>query len=575
MAHKATYCPEDNKLRFYPDWQDGDFDKERLKASGYRWASKQECYVCPRWSPSAEDAALEYVEDIGDEDYSPAERAADRAERFDGYRGKRITEATSGAVRFDAGPSVHGYQSQAKAERSAARHDRIRVRSISQWDKAEYWQERTRGVISHALYKSSPAVRRSRIKRLEADQRKHLSGVDATSKRLAAWRNVAEMEGADVLLPLDESGYVDREKCNAAQIVAYKLAKDGRSLWRVYHPTSTEANAESDRVHTYGGGFSAYDFLTDNDYIGKPFARLTPRQVAELFLSTVNDPTTEGTHNHRWTRHYELRLGYETAMLENEGGRVSDADMEPGGWIIGGRVSSCLEQRASGWRQIHQVFKSPATGRVTSVKLMGYKSGYTEESGYTKHETNEALVTVNVERLPAEAYRPPTDEEREQFAKATKARKAKEKASKPKAPSLINPTDEDAERLQEILNDLARPRHAANSAKDFEPTPVLKMTQAQYSAAAKGSYSNYETRTIHNAGGVVSRIKTNLASMDGRSYDKKLGPAACKLRTRHCSGWYNPPHVVIITDKPQKPLPVDWERIATGEPYELPESATI
>ena len=53
--HTATYCPEDNKLRFYPDWQDGDFDKEDLKRAGYKWASKQECYVCPRWSPQAED----------------------------------------------------------------------------------------------------------------------------------------------------------------------------------------------------------------------------------------------------------------------------------------------------------------------------------------------------------------------------------------------------------------------------------------------------------------------------------------------------------------------------------------
>lgn len=171
----ATYCPEDNKLRLYigrvprPEY-------ERLRAEGWKALHKQReagggDFVAT-WTPQRRDTALSYAGIIDDEDMGPAERAADRAERFGGYRAKRLGEATHSADRFDAGPIAHGFQSQERAEKAAARHDRIADRADDAWSKAEYWQRRTAGVIAHALHVSSPSVRMGRIKELEADIRR-------------------------------------------------------------------------------------------------------------------------------------------------------------------------------------------------------------------------------------------------------------------------------------------------------------------------------------------------------------------------------------------------------------------
>jgi hypothetical protein len=99
------------------------------------------------------------------------------------------------------------------------------------------------------------------------------------------------------------------------------------------------------------------------------------------------------------------------------------------------------------------------------------------------------------------------------------------------------------------------------------------MTQEQYSAASKGSYSHLETRTLHNFGSVMSRRSSNLWSSEGSAYDKALGPAVCKVRTRCPSGfsYVTPQRIVIITDKPQKPLPLDWDNLGA----ELPKSEPV
>lgn len=563
MQSSVTYSPEDNKIRLYVGRVPRD-EYERLRAAGFVSTPKQECDFVATWTPSREDLAREYLEDgddIGDEDYSPEERAADRAERFSGYRDKRAAEAGASADAFEAGPSAFGHQNRARAERQAASHDRKRVFAVSQWAKAEYWQQRTAAVISHALHRSSPHVRRGRILTLEAEQRKHLKGMEEAQARYDAWTRVATMDGADELLPTNEDGNVIPAQMNAAQRLAYTLANT-HSYVHIYHPTSEEANEEARRVWKHG--FSTYDFLTKTEFIHKPFERLTPKQVAELYLANVRNPATPGTSSARWAAHYELRLTYEKAMLEADGGMVAEADIEPGGWIqTNGRARGCLNDAAAGWVQVQKVNRSPATKRVTSVQVWGTTSGYTRESNYEEYATRPALVTIDVERLGADAYRAPTDEERAEFKKATKARKAEAKATKPKTPSLVNPTEEDAERLQALLNAAGERKHKEKDRySDYKPTPVLRMTQAQYSANSKGNYSHFETRTLHNGGGVVARRSSNMYTTECSRYDNALGPAVCKARVRYSSGWYNPPHIVVITDKPQKPLPLDWEAVA-------------
>ena len=181
-------------------------------------------------------------------------------------------------------------------------------------------------------------------------------------------------------------------------------------------------------------------------------------------------------------------------------------------------------------------------------------------------------ATLDVTRLPADAYTPPTDAEREAFAAAVKARKA----ARPKttAPALINPTDKDAQRLQDLWNATAREQHeAAPGAKygrEFQPSEVLRLTQAQYSEASKGSYARLETRTLH-ACGRLSRRVVNMYSEGGRKYDESLGAAVCKLRTADRAGdstHYTPRRLVILTDKPQKALPIDWATIEAEQTAE-------
>ena len=100
---EVTYCPEDNKLRLYVGRVPRD-EYERLRSAGFTSTPKQDCDFVTTWTPSREDLAREFLgdgDDIGDEDYAPEERAADRAERFGVYRDKRRTEAGGHADDFD------------------------------------------------------------------------------------------------------------------------------------------------------------------------------------------------------------------------------------------------------------------------------------------------------------------------------------------------------------------------------------------------------------------------------------------------------------------------------------------
>lgn len=548
----ATYSAEDNKLRLYVGRVPRD-DYERLRKAGFTSTPKQECDFVATWTPEREDLAREFLDDgddIGDEDYSPQERAHDRAERFGEYRDKRAAEAGASADAFDAGPSAFGHQSRARAERQAARHDRKRTYAVSQWSKAEYWQERTRGVIAHALYKSSAHVRRGRILTLEAEQRKHEKDRAEYAARFAGWSKVATLEGAErpgCYVRTSTSCGFDPQSVTPALKLAYNLANhSGYSLARYTHPRTGKAD-------------SLYDHLTDET------DPITPAEAAALWLADARDPADPESIGARWSDHYNNRLTYERAMLAEEGGTAGDAEMIPGGWIAnrdryGG---SCMDHAPVGWVQIQSVNKSPATGRVVSVKVWGTTEGYTKESNYKEYGVKPALVTVNVERLPEGAYRAPTPEELEAFKKATAERKAEEKAKKPAASPLVNPTDADAEKLQAIWNAKALERFnewkkGHGGYGELEPVAVRRMTQAEYSARSKGSYGNAETVDVCENGQPPNRWHENKRATNP--------PVACKIRKTYGGGGFTAQAyaVIVITDKPQKPLPLDWDDIAAG-----------
>lgn len=498
--YTATYSAEDNKLRLYVGRVPRD-EYEALRKEGWASTPKQDCDFVATWTPGREDTALSYLaddEDIGDEDYSPEERAADRAERFEEYRDKRAAEAGGLADRFEAGPSAFGHQNRARAERQARRHDRLRVHAVSQWSKAEYWQERTKGVIAHALYRSSAPVRRGRIKKLEAELRSVIASYT----------------------PQDNPPSIINQQAYDWTTGQYKY--DGAPVPHVW-------------VGPKGRGGSWVE-LSSLEAIKRGSAR--------------------------WVAHYELRLAYERAMLEAEGGAASNAEMEPGGWI--------------GKYQIQKVNKSNTTGRVVSVVILAPKGSWGSRRGHLREGEGAKLVPclLNIERMGEEVYRAPTDEERAEFIRATAERKAEEKAKAPPVAPLINPTDEDAERLQALWNSWGEASHKKHSRfGDYKPSTVLRLTQAEYSARSKGTYSHYETADI------TERLKIKRRSTMGRDLAGRV--VVFKIRiapTNEMS--YAPKRVIILTDKPQKPIP--WEAaevVAEGQPSEekmrskLPELA--
>ena len=490
-SYSASYLPEDDKLRLYVGRVPRD-EYEYLRAEGWTSTPKQDCDFVAVWTPSREATAIQYAGFIGDEDTPPTERAADRAERFAGYQEKRLDEATGHADRYESGPSAHGFQSERKAERSAARHDRIGTKAADQWSKAEYWQSRTAGVISHALHKSSPGVRMGRIKVLEAELRK-------CEKE---WRESTERAQArfDAVISVMEE----------AAGTCEKLKPIGKQdfLWSLHNirnsdgtPEDEKSTREQCRRAVLVSALDSYRNSDANRAKAKEAERAT-RPAADIAAEWLEGKTRPedwdvetGTE---WTRHLKLRLAYENQMLEAQGGRAAMVEMEAGGFV--------------GKHQVTKVTKSPATGRVVSVEIEHMSE--TNQYGRPWSDGKGARMTkalINIERGGAGIYRAPTDEERAEYAakvaaaKKAKASAAKEKAAKGENCPLINPTDEDAERLQAFWNDKATECgwYQRNGGK---PSEVLRMTQSEYSAKSSGgNYASVGTITICEHGTKADR----------------------------------------------------------------------
>lgn len=89
----ATYSPEDNKLRLYSTARLDDETYKQVRAAGFIYAPKQQLFVAPMWTPNRADLLTELCGEIGDEDTSLVDRAEERAERFDDYSDSRRQDA--------------------------------------------------------------------------------------------------------------------------------------------------------------------------------------------------------------------------------------------------------------------------------------------------------------------------------------------------------------------------------------------------------------------------------------------------------------------------------------------------
>lgn len=356
MSMTATYSPEDNKLRLYSVAR---LDKEtyaRVSAVGFRYAPKQGFFVAPAWTPYRADLLVELCGEIGDEDTTLVDRAEERADRFEGYHESRISDAEAArrgvesvAQRFEFGqPILVGHHSERKARKDAERIENGMRKAVQMWDTAQYWKERAAGALAHAKYKERPDVRARRIKTIEADKRKQERTIAEASQFLQAW----QVEG----LTLPEAQHIANGSFYSQ---CFPLADFPRD------PPASQ----------YEGQMGLWSAL-EGGVINVEQARAIALRVYPNTIAWAR----------RWVEHYDNRLAYERAMLNEQGGLVADRfDIQVGGsvlvrgdWLIvtrvnkaGGRISSvttnCRYVRVKSIEEVND-YRAPDAEQAAKVK---------------------------------------------------------------------------------------------------------------------------------------------------------------------------------------------------------------
>lgn len=358
QMYRATYSPDDNKLRLYAVSRLDPETYKKVHDAGFRWAPKQALFVAPAWTPGREDVLLSLAGEIEDEDSTLAERQEARAERFTGYSGKRASESAQAldeverlAAMIPPGqPILVGHHSERRARRDAQRIENGMKRAVMLFERAEYWEERARSALLHAKYKERPDVRWRRIKKIEADLRKAEKTIAQSQKYLTMWR----AESLDL---------------NMA-----KLISSHDHISACFPLDTYPRPAEKSQ---YEGSRSLWSAL-DDDII-------TTEQAREI---AIRCHERQIQHQQRWVNHYQNRLIYERAMLDESGGVVTRTqDFEPGGQVFS----------RGEWLTIIRVNKS--NGAVSSVTTPNYS--FLGQASIAISNTSPNLFTVPGDRIIA------------------------------------------------------------------------------------------------------------------------------------------------------------------------------
>ncbi|MCW2195060.1 phospholipid N-methyltransferase [Bradyrhizobium elkanii] len=384
MQHSATYSPDDNKLRLYPAHRLDAEDYARVKAAGFKWAPRQELFVKPTWSPGAEDLLIEMCGEIGDEDTTLTDRAEQRADRFEEYSDKRLSEANRAreavdqiAERFAMGqPILVGHHSEKSARRDKEKMDAGMRKALKLWDTSNYWTARAAGAIAHAKYKELPAVRHRRIKTIESDKRK-LERLQAdTERQLKAWQIVADI--------------TDPEKQRAAGLA---VANAG-GFWSMSFPLADYPRDPP--ASQYEGPMGLWSAIDGNV--------ITAAQAAAIAIPSLE---RSGPSRARWLAHYDNRLAYERAMLAEQIGAEATANplADRFAFAVGGQIQT---RRGDEWLTIVKVSRG-ANGSVSSIQTAA-PSGSRGRGVYWKVESvrdYRAPTAENVATAKAATKLPP------------------------------------------------------------------------------------------------------------------------------------------------------------------------
>lgn len=332
QSYRATYSPDDNKLRLYAALRLDDETYKTIHEAGFRWAPKQELFVAPAWTPAREDVLLSLAGDIEDEDSTLFERQEQRADRFNGYSDKRAGESEQALAHVDAlasaipagQPILVGHHSERRARRDAQRIENGMKRAVMLFERAEYWEERAQASLYHAKNKERPDVRYRRIKKIEADLRKAEKNITRSQKFMTLWR---------------------------AQTLDLTMARLVSSTDPVSACFTRDKYPRPPEKSQYEGRMSLYSALTEDI--------ITFEQARDISLRCHERSVR---HQERWVSHYRNRLSYERAMLDESGGVVTRTqEFEPGGQV----------QSRGEWLTIIRINKSH--GEVSSVETPCYR----------------------------------------------------------------------------------------------------------------------------------------------------------------------------------------------------------
>lgn len=187
---KATYSPQDDKIRIYFNQRIDKALWEQFKEKGFTWTMKQESDLVATWRPSREDFAVLHCGELEDETGDMLDRSADRAERFNDYLENRIADTEKNLDNV----SAIGMESKDKAKKIADRVERMRDKSNLNYSKAKYWQSRIDSVIKHAIFKESASLRKRRIRTLQTEFRKFEKQIDTYKYKLERYKAMSSNE---------------------------------------------------------------------------------------------------------------------------------------------------------------------------------------------------------------------------------------------------------------------------------------------------------------------------------------------------------------------------------------------
>jgi len=385
--YRATYSPDDNKLRLYSLHRLDEETYKRVNDAGFKYALRQALFVAPMWTPDREDLLIELAGEIEDEDQSLFDRQEERAERFEEYSEKRAAESEQTLATVDSlasaipfgQPILVGHHSERRARKHAQKIENGMRHAVNLFEASEYWERRAEASLRHAAYKERPDVRWRRIKKIETDLRKAERRLQDVQKFIKLWSSA----NLDRAMALVIAGVDHLHSC-------FPLDK---------YPRSPEKSQ-------YEGSRSIWSALED-DIINAEQARDICIPCHERTIARLS----------RWTAHYRNRIAYERAMLDEHGGVLaSDTEMVPGGqvksrgeWLTiirvnrsGGKISSLVTQEYS--------FMSRGNGAVITItpdRITEYKAPSAEEAKTAKAAAKRPPI-VN---YPGEGFKHMTKEQ--------------------------------------------------------------------------------------------------------------------------------------------------------------------